>query len=151
VKIAEKVADVFNILHDGSIEEWWFDKDVLTLKISCQYLAEIINPTFNFFNVELIGITTVELEPWWDDVTLNEIITSHEDVFKGELEILSAKVLDDNVQVICNQWSKSLAYSGGNLLISCKQIEVYDEAKGSLSLSGLNDICNSYWGSFGKS
>jgi len=55
MQIIDKVADVFNILHDGSIKEWWHNEHVLTLKISCKYLAELIHPDYIFFFIDLVG------------------------------------------------------------------------------------------------
>ncbi|TBO40049.1 hypothetical protein [Pedobacter kyonggii] len=109
MQIIDKVADVFNILHDGSIKKWLNNEHVLTLKISCQYLAELIHPDYNFFFIDLVGARIVELEPWWDNIMENDILIKLEEIFAGELEILSAKVVEDKVQVACNQRSKSLS------------------------------------------
>jgi hypothetical protein len=151
MQIIDKVADVFNILHDGSIKEWWDNEHVLTLKISCQYLAELIHPDFNFFFIDLVGAKIVELQPWWDNIIESDVLIKLEEIFAGELEILSAKVTEGKVQIACNQRSKSLSYIGGNLMVSCENVVVYDEAKTELSLNEFDKICNAYWASIGKS
>jgi hypothetical protein len=151
MQITDKVSDVFNILHDGSIKEWWHNENILTLKVGCQYLAELIHPDFNFFFIDLVDVRIIELEPWWDNIMANDVLIKFEDIFAGELEILSAKVAEGKVQIACNQKSKFLPYIGGNLMVSCENIIVYDEAKTELSLNEFDKICNAYWDSIGKS
>ena len=151
MQIIDKVADVFDILHDGSVKEWWYHEHVLTLKISCQYLAQLIQPDYNFFFIDLVGTRKVELQPWWDNIIENDVLIKLEEIFAGELEILSAKIVQDKVQVACNQRSKTLSYTGGNLILRCENVVIHDEAKTELSLNEFDKICNAYWGSIGKS
>ena len=42
----DNIRDIFSILHDGTISGWTGDRNLLTLKIDCQYLAERIDKSF---------------------------------------------------------------------------------------------------------
>jgi len=145
MEIKEKISDVFNILHDGSIEQWWANQQILTLKVSCQYLAELRGPGFSFFFIDLVGIKILELMPWPDIGQTNIILTQYKDIFAGKLELLSAKILRDKVHIECNQRSKDLPYFGGVLVLEAENITIYDEAEMILTLEELNKLCTTYW------
>lgn len=141
----ENIENVFNILHDGGIEAWTGDKDLLTLTIGCEYLAARINDLFDTFYVELIGITKLELEAWTplDSPTL--IITELNEVFEGDWEILGANIQGNEVIITCKQWDTDLNYSGGNLTISADSIKIYDQARNELTVEEMEKICRAYW------
>ena len=147
----ETVQNIFSILHDGTITGWTGDKNLLTLKVSCQYLAEKINPTFEDFFIELVDITKLSLEPWMNPIELEqEYFVEPKEMFEAELEILSAEVENDCVKVTCNQHDTSFDYCGGTLYISCEDINVYDQNKKELTIDKLDEICKEYWNKFAK-
>ena len=45
----EDIRDIFSILHDGTISACTGDKDLLTLTVDCEYLAELIDKSFDKF------------------------------------------------------------------------------------------------------
>lgn len=142
----ENISNIFSILHDGTISAWMGNKDLLYLTIECEYLAERIDKSFDRFYVELIDIEKLELNPWTNSIELPTIInTTYADIFKAELEILSAEVIDDIVVITCNQHDKNFDYCGGNLAIRCKEVKVYDQNKNELTIDQLGDICKIYW------
>jgi len=61
LKNLTKIEDVFATFHDGTIESWSGNKDKLMLKISCEYIAEILDKTFEYFYLELIQVDKLEL------------------------------------------------------------------------------------------
>jgi len=98
----ENIRDIFSILHDGTIFVWTGDKHLLTLTVECQYLAERIDKSFDKFYVELSKIDKIELDPWTSPINLPTIIkTDFADIFRAELEILSAVIINEIVIVAC--------------------------------------------------
>jgi hypothetical protein len=126
----EDIRDIFSILHDGTISAWTGNKSLMTLTVDCRYLAERIDKSFDKFYVELSNIDKIELDPWTNPVALSAVIKNDfADIFKAELEILSADIRDCAVVVTCNQHDTELDYSGGNLTISCQAIKIFDQNK----------------------
>lgn len=147
----EDIRDIFSILHDGGISEWTGDKCLLTLTVECQYLAERIDKSFDKFYVELLSVDKLELDPWTNPVDLPVIIkTDLADIFKAELEILSAEIKDDAVIVTCNQHDTDFDYCGGSLTISCQTIKVFDQNKNELTIKQFGEIGKNYWDEWSK-
>lgn len=142
---------IFSLLHDGTISAWTGDKDLLTLTVDCEYLAERIDKSFDKFYVKLFNIDILELDPWTNPVDLPTIIkTDFADIFKAELEILSADIKDDAIVVTCNQQNTDFDYCGGNLTISCKAIKVFDQNKNELTIDQFGEISKNYWHEWSK-
>ncbi len=149
--VTEDIRDIFSILHDGTISAWTGDKNLLTLTVDCEYLAERIDKTFDKFYVELINVDKLELDPWTNPIDLPTIVkTEYADIFKTELEILSADIKEDVVVITCNQHDTRFDYCGGNLTISCRTIKVYDQNKNELTIGQFDKICNEYWDEWSK-
>lgn len=142
----ENLRDIFSILHDGTIIAWVGDRNLLTLIVDCEYLAELIDPSFGKFYIELSNIDKIELDPWTLPIEAPTVIkTELADIFKAELEILNADIKGEAVDIICNQHDKYVDYSGGKLTVSCKQVEIFDQNKTRLTIDQLDEICNRYW------
>ena len=148
---AENIRDVFSVLHDGTIIEWAGDKNLLTLKIGCQYLAERIDSTFENFFVELFNINRLALVPWMNPIELEqEYFVELKDIFQAELDILSADIENDLVKVICNQRNVDFDYCGGTLYINCNEIRIYDQERNELTMERLDQIGREYWDEFAR-
>ena len=142
----EAVRDIFSILHDGTISSWNGDATSLTLTVECQYLAELIDPSFDQFYVELGEVKELFLLTWPNPAYLPEQkLAQLRDIFAAELEILSAEIDDDRTVVVCNQHDTKFDYCGGNLVIDCATVKIYDQSKTVLRAERLNEICKSYW------
>lgn len=147
----EDIRDIFSILHDGTISAWTGDNDLLTLTVGCEYLAERIDKSFDKFYIELFKINKIELVPWTNPADLPAVIkTDFVDIFKTELEILSADIKDDVVVVTCNQHNTDFDYCGGNLTISCQTIKIFDQNKNGLTIDQFGKICKDYWNEWSK-
>lgn len=147
----EDIRNIFSILHDGTISAWAGDKDLLTLTVDCEYLAERIDKSFDKFYVDLIKVNKLEFDPWTNPIDLPTITkTDYPDIFKAELEILSADIKDDVVVITCNQHDTSFDYCGGNLTISCQTIKVFDQNKNELTIEQFGEICKNYWDEWSK-
>lgn len=147
----EDIRDIFSILHDGTISAWAGDKNLLTLTVDCEYLAERIDKSFDKFYVELFNVGKFELDPWTNPVDIPAVIkTDFADISKAELEILSANIKDDVVVITCNQHDTSFDYCGGNLTISCETIKIYDQNKNEMTIEQFDKVCNKYWDEWSK-
>ncbi|MES2727310.1 MAG: hypothetical protein V4643_09425 [Bacteroidota bacterium] len=145
--VIEEIREVFSTFHDGTILAWTGNKNLLTLTIDCQYLARKIDKSFDTFYVVLSNIDKIELVPWTTPIDIPAVtITEIPDIFKGDLEILSADMEDDeSVVIICAQHDTNFNYSGGHLTISCQTIKVYDQNKNEITIDQLEKICFDYW------
>ena len=149
--VIEDIRDIFSILHDGTISAWTGDKNLLTLTVDCEYLAERIDKSFDKFYVELINVDKLELDPWTNPIDLPTIVKfDYADIFKAELEILSADIKEDVVVITCNQHDTNFDYCGGNLTICCQAIKVFDQNKNELTIDQFEEICKNYWDEWSK-
>jgi hypothetical protein len=151
MKATEDIRNIFSILHDGTIAAWTGDKNLLTLTIECLYLAERIDKSFDKFYVELIQVEALCLVTWPNPFDLPvQIFTELHDIFKAELEILSAEIKDENVIVACNQSDMTFNYCGGHITIGCQAIKIFDQNKNEMTIDELYTICKSYWDGWSK-
>jgi hypothetical protein len=142
----ENIRDVFSILHDGVITHWTGDKNVLTLQVECSYLAKRIATSFSYFYIRLNDIHTLCLRTWPNPSDLPvRNLEALNDIFAAPLEILSADIREQEVVVECSQHNTAFNYCGGKLVLSCRDITVYDQDKNELSVDRLDEICQAYW------
>ena len=147
----DDIRDIFSILHDGTVSAWTGDKDLLTLTVDCEYLAERIDKSFDKFFVELTRLDELFLSIWTNPFDLPvQTLTDLSDIFKAELEILSADIKEGKVIIACNQHDTDLDYCGGNLTISCQTIKVFDQNKNELTIDQFGEICKIYWDEWSK-
>ena len=142
----QELCDVFSILHDGIITSYTEIDKRLTLKIECSYLAEGINKNFDSFYLALDTVKHLSFKTWPNPPHEPVLqFTLVEDVFQAPLEILSADIQNDLVFISCNQHDLKFNYCGGQLLISCEGLRVYDNDCNGLSIDTLDSIANEYW------
>jgi len=147
----ENIRALFSILHDGTISNFSVDKNILTLTVDCQYLAERIDKSFDKFFVDIIEVETLFLTTWPNPLDQPvKTLTEPKEMFKAELEILSADIKEDKVVISCSQHDTSFDYCGGNVTINCEKIKVYDQKKNEITIAKLDEICKNYWDEFSK-
>ena len=128
---------------------WTGDKNRLTLKIGCQYLSERIDPSFDFFFLDLFDVSRLALVPWMNPIELEqEYFAEFKDIFQAELDILSADIEEDFVKIFCNQSDPDFNYSGAVLYLNCAEIKIFDQEKRELTMDVLDNICKEYWDDF---
>ena len=66
----KNIAKAFYAFHDGSISFHKKENQNQIWKIDCEYLAEIINPSFKHFWIEIINCKFLEFVPWMNPVDL---------------------------------------------------------------------------------
>lgn len=145
----QNLADIFSIFHDGTITDWSGDMHHLRLTIECEYLAELINPTFDTFYVELFGIEFLEFEPWPDPVDLPVILqTDIPAIFQTELGILNGEVGENCVKIICETLERNIGYVGGILHLNCSDAGMFNQQQQPITLDRLKEIATIYWNRF---
>lgn len=150
-KILDDIRDVFSIFHDGGISNFELTEIGIRLTIECEYLAELIDPDFKTFYVEFWNLQKLELDPWMNPIELEKVIkTEPEEIFKTELEILSAEIENEYVKVTCIQHDNNFDYCGGHLLISAETFKVENERKQEMTIDELDSVCNTYWSKFNE-
>jgi hypothetical protein len=147
--ILDDIREIFSILHDGTTSTWTGNKNLLTLKVDCEYLAKRIDKSYDSFYLECGQIQKIEFHPWMNPITLPQtLLTDIEEIFKAELEILAAEIEEDYVKITCNQHNTDFDYCGGTLLLNCKTIRIFDQEKRQLTLDEFGEICKAYWKDF---
>lgn len=142
----EGIRDIFSILHDGTTSTWTGDRNLLTLKIGCEWLAERIDKSYHSFYLECRQIEKIELHPWMNPFELTQtLLANRDDIFKASLEILSADIENDFVKITCNQHNTDFDYCGGTLLLKCETIKIFDQEKQQLAIGELDEISKAYW------
>ena len=142
----ENIVDIFSILHDGVISSWAGDKNAMTLTVECRYLAESIDKSFDRFYVELSQVSELLFITWPNHVDIQaQTLTEPNDIFKAELELLSAEIKEGKVVIACNQHDSNFDYCGGNLTIICNKIKIFDQNKYELTIDELDKISKKYW------
>ncbi len=142
----ENIVDIFSILHDGVISSWASDKNAMTLTVECRYLAESIDKSFDRFYVELSQVSELLFITWPNAVDIQvQTLTEPNDIFKAELELLSAEIKDGKVVIACNQHDSNFDYCGGSLTIICNRIKIFDQNKYKLTIDELDKISKKYW------
>lgn len=145
----EKVVAVFSIFHDGTIVSWTGDRSQLRLRVSCSYLAERINRTYEHFFVDLLKIDRLAFVPWMNSVELEQkYFTDLGEIFKANLDILAAENDNDLVKVSCNQSNLDFDYCGGFLYMAIDDIRVFDQSGNEITIDRLYEICRQYWDDF---
>lgn len=149
-KVHEDIAATFSVFHDGTPGEWSFNNHVLSLRVSCAYIAELISPGFEFFYVELAGTRTFEFVPWVLDEKDKVSITDLSEIAKGDFEINDAEVIGNHVEVNCNECSGRFGSPGGNFKIAAEQITIRSEDLRTITLTDLELLIKTRWSAAGN-
>lgn len=124
------------------------------MAISCEYLAELIDISFEYFYIELTGINLIELETFknirnfenFDEIAV--VLTNPSDIFKDEIDIYGAKINNGYIEINCWQINEELNYIANCLRISCNTYTMYDHNNNVINLELLKSLSAKYWSSF---
>jgi hypothetical protein len=141
----ENVGAIFNVFHDGTIDRIISENGILRLDISILYLAERVNPTYQFFFVTLHNIHSFTYTPWRNTpVTEPSVLTDLDPISAKQLEILSSTIKPEGIEVLCLETSSH----GGTLTFNADYAIVHDQGGNELSLAQLTDLAEGYWSQF---
>ncbi|MEM7298534.1 MAG: hypothetical protein AAF391_09750 [Bacteroidota bacterium] len=142
----KNIVTVINAFHDGSIIFHKKEDSNQIWKISCPYLAEVIDPSFSFFWLSISECASLQFRPWLNSINApEELWTNTKDIFESELDIISASIKNENIAIICDQHDSHFEYSGGELLLNCKGVELFDQRKRKIRFSELRELFYLYW------
>jgi hypothetical protein len=137
MSIANDIRDLFTIFHDGSIVAIEKTDNDLRLKIDIQYLAELIEKDFEYFEVLLQEVHTFELATWNDG-----LITDPAKIAALEFGIQNADLNDTgSISVLGNYYPEG----GGTLTIDAAAYVLYDQRGDRMSLDQLKELSRYYW------
>lgn len=142
----DELAELFNILHDGVINEASFvDRDLL-LTVQISHLAQRIAPNLTTFSVRLDRVEEMSFATWpKDSGAAPEVLRDVSAIFDPPLDILSGESADGYVQVVCNQPSSGTRHCGGTLSLRASSATVCDQNRKQYSLAELAAIAHAYW------
>ena len=142
----QDITDLFSILHDGRICHWEGTTERLRLRVFCDYLAQLIDPAFEHFTVELHQVNQLAFRTWpnpFDGPV--ELLSTVDGIFRPELEILSTELVGNAVEITCNQHDHAYTYCGGVLSFVCAGAVVRDQRQHELTLEQMDALGQQYW------
>ena len=140
-----KIKDIMGMFQESILEEMSLSESMLNFKIECSYLAKLIKIDYQFFYGVFKGCTDIFFQPWEDEFN---IISDVKEIVALELELLNVEREDDGyikIYVNCKQ-----RYNGGNLLIKCEDLKIFDEDFLEMGLIDLTELSEKYWYSSDK-
>ena len=146
----QEISDVFSVFHDGTPQDWKIKDGNLTLRISCLYLAELVSAEFEFFNLEVLNIKNFEYKPWEPFDINHSQLTTEEQLNKCDFEIITSKLREDRIEIICHEHSDFFGTPGGDILLSASGVTISAEDRRNITRKELLDISTAYWDKFGK-
>lgn len=145
-----KIEDIFATFHDGKIVGWSGNFEKLNLKIYCDFLAELFDEKFDFFNVELTKVQKFELLTYNTENRneLNKVSKSLyelNEIFCEDIEICYAKNNGKFVEIQCWKTNETKNYIANKLLLNCESIRIYDQNNIEISENAFFEISYAYW------
>jgi len=141
---------IFAIFHDGGIEKYLINESDISLEIGIEYLAELIDPNFNKFNLNIFGVEIFEFEPW---IEKPEKITDWKSILELNLGFLSTEInTSDEITLHCTCYNApNDEYEGGKLKLKCPDYKLTDELGNRITVDRLIKVSKHYWNEvFGK-
>lgn len=140
-----KIKDIMGMFQESILEEMSLAESMLNFKIECSFLAKLIKHDYQFFYGVFKGCTDIFFQPWEDEFN---IISDVKEIVALELELLNVEREDDGyikIYVNCKQ-----RFNGGNLLIKCEDLKIFDQDFLEMGLIDLTELSEKYWYSSDK-
>jgi len=143
---SNNISDIFSIFHDGCIVSSRTEPMGMFIEVEIPYLANLIFPEFDKFEVRLYGFKNVRFKTWPSDLKSEpEVLSNVDEIFMPELEILQSEVSQGCIRIVCNQHSHQYDYCGGELQFDVDAAEVSDQNNKLYSIDELSSISDKYW------
>lgn len=148
----KNIEKIFATFHDGTIESWNGNFDKLSLKISCSYLAEILDTDFEYFYFELKNVKKLELYTYSyiNKDKNDELIIVYElkEIFSNDIDVYYAKIEENYVNINCWLINEQKNYVANKLLLNCESIKILNHNKIEITYNKLFEISDYYWAKF---
>lgn len=125
--------------HDGTMLSVQRVSDSLVLKVEIQYLAEMIDPEYEFFTCQFMNCEDFYFESWVG----SKRITDTSDIAVIGLEISNAAQADDYINIVCLSSDPNVI--GGNLFIKAEDLIIRDEGSTLVTLDEITKLTDEYW------
>ncbi|MGN6713200.1 hypothetical protein [Anaerocolumna jejuensis] len=140
--LLEVQADIFDKFHDGSFTKFIRCNEDVEFIIDIQFLAETVNTKFTSFSGKLKNCSKLEFIAWGKEL---EAIDDLKTLGTLDLEIISAKVIDNKIAIGCYT---SDSNCGGDLVLKADDIIIFDESGHEITCDELNIVSQRYWKSY---
>ena len=132
----QEQAKLLSEFHDGAFEQFEIKGEDIEFQIEIRYLAEVITPSYTYFQIILKHCELFVLTLW------DERNSFYEDfhvigLLLGDKNILSAEVEDNYVGILCRG---GYSTPGAYLKILCDSIVVFDGGGRHVTLDELIEI-----------
>ena len=134
----ERILDLFNLLHDGTIDKITKENDNFIFQVYVPYISELIEDEAEILKIEFHQLKLLELRKWSSE----EVVSKISEIEKAECEISGAKYFDGCVRVYC--YSQYFS-PGVSLDIIADDFNIYSESGKRLELVKVKEIVNKYW------
>ena len=147
--VLQDLEDIFCIFHDGSAEFIRQESTYLHLKISCEYLAELIQPGFQNFFLDLENFHSLSFTTWHIDKAQKSLkLAEVNEVFGDGIGILQGKITNNYIEVFSDIRYGDIQNDGGLLTIGADGYKLFDQDKNLLTLEALKNLSRRYWNDF---
>ena len=140
-----KIKEILAVFQESILEEMSLTEFKLNFKIECSFLAKLIKSEYKFFYGVFKGCQDVFFQPWEDEFN---IISDIKEIVLLELELLNVeREADGYLKIYVNCKHR---FTGGNLLIKCEDLKIFDEDFQEMGLIDLTELSEKYWYSSDK-
>ncbi|MBM9576227.1 hypothetical protein JWG45_03580 [Leptospira sp. 201903070] len=148
----EDICNLFNIFHDGGIENLNIANKVLSMDIEISYLAELINTNFSKFSLKIQNADNIHFRVWAKNTSeILKRVNDTKELATLDLEILSSTVENNLIKIYCIQFNPEFSYSEGDLCFNADTVCVMDENNKTYSITELAKLADHYWENWSKS
>lgn len=132
------LSHIFNGFHDGEIISAHCADSHVRLRVRIEYLAEMIQPHFSSFYLDLIQVQSFSYDFW-----TGEQATYWEDIVNCEPEISSCERLEDGrLNIKCLHFAPEDG-PGANLILEVDNFRLYDEELNVISVEYFKELVTS--------
>lgn len=132
-------ASLFSMFHDGSLVKLEKQESNVLFQVDIQYLAEIINPNYEYFNGYLKHCRELAFVDFPGKTIFD--LSNLQEAENIQPEILSAEVIENSVKVYC---SIDFNY-GGVFQFKAEDIKIFDQDNNQITLQQIRQFCKQYW------
>jgi hypothetical protein len=134
-----KNADIWNVLHDGTIVSITEHEQTARVRVEIQYLRQYFIPAGAGFDIDLCDFAFVGYSEWSAPDKRGHNPSSFAAL---QPEVLSATSEPDG--------SVALVWNGGTAILRYSSISLHLDTGTEISVNQLTDAAAAYWDSFGQ-
>ncbi len=137
------ISYLFSIFRDGIITSGYLDIKKCSLIIEIKYLAEMIDPSFKQFKIEIENFGGYEFETVQKNKGVEIESVSFDKMMNMNLEISGAKIDIGKILIYCS--NDKADPTEGEFIFHGSAAKVFDESGKEWSLDDLEKLADEYW------